>query len=62
MDAQVIDALLATMTPDELILADRYVRLFEWVGMMTNDEAAEWQRRIHAWQGFVLDPTPSLPN
>jgi hypothetical protein len=62
MNREAIDSVLAEMTPEELAKADRYIHFFVWVGSMTDDEAAEWRRRILAWQRFVLDRGPSPPN
>ena len=52
MEAQTPDAVLATLTLDELHDLLRFVDTSERRGQMTPKTAAEWRRRVHDWSAF----------
>ena len=60
MDTQLIDAVISSMTPEEVRDGLRMVSLFERWGSMSQAEADEWRRRIAAWEQFLAMDSPSL--
>ena len=61
MDTQLIDAVISSMTPEEVRDGLRMVSLFERWGSMSPVEADEWRRRILAKQAFQRLSPLSFP-
>ena len=49
-----MDAILANMTPREAPEFFRALELSERSGLLSEEEAVEWRRRLTAWAGFLV--------
>ena len=62
MDPAHINAVLAELTPAELLAWPRFLSTWEQGGAIEQAEADEWRLRVPSWQAFLdLDSEPLLP-
>lgn len=58
-----MNGLLAEMNPEEIREGLRLADVFERAGGASPDEAAEWRRRVLAWQAYLdLDEDMAWPS